>query len=68
MIINILYLLHQQYLSTSPEQEPEGFEESVKASLAQMKNFPDPLISVFKGKPRTYKKDKATGAWLSTDK
>ncbi|XP_005092602.1 protein N-terminal asparagine amidohydrolase [Aplysia californica] len=55
----------RQYLSTSPAQEPEGFEENVRASLLQMKNFPNPLSSFFSnGKPRTYKKDPETGAWI----
>jgi len=53
----------RKFLSTSPEQEPEGFEDHIRESLVQIKNFPDPLTSVFKGKPRNFEKDKTSGLW-----
>jgi len=53
-----------KYLSTSPEQEPETFASSVRASLVQIRDFPDPMNSVFKGKSRRYTKDGKTGAWV----
>ncbi|BFZ02622.1 hypothetical protein BsWGS_05661 [Bradybaena similaris] len=58
------YLI-RKYLSTSPEQEPEGFEDSIRASLIQIRDFPDPINSVFRGgKPRRYRKDNTSGMWI----
>lgn len=55
--------VYRKYLSTSPEQEPEGFEQSVRASLVQMKEHPKPLETVFVGgKPRCYRKE-PDGKW-----
>ncbi|GFN78289.1 protein n-terminal asparagine amidohydrolase-like [Plakobranchus ocellatus] len=55
----------RQFLSTSPEQEPESFVESVRATLIQLRDFPRPLQTVFKGgKSRIYSKDKSTGKWI----
>lgn len=54
----------RQYLSTSPEQEPESFENDIRQALLQIKNFPYPMKSVFKnGKARTYLKDAESGLW-----
>uniref|UniRef100_A0A0B6ZH03 Protein N-terminal asparagine amidohydrolase n=2 Tax=Arion vulgaris TaxID=1028688 RepID=A0A0B6ZH03_9EUPU len=59
----------RKYLSTSPEQEPEDFEDSVRASLVQLRDFPQPLVSIFKdGQPRRYKKDNTSGAWVLVNK
>lgn len=53
-----------KYLSTSPEQEPETFVSSVRSSLMQIRDFPDPINSVFQRKSHRYKKDIETGAWV----
>lgn len=62
-VIKCLWLDLFQYLSTSPEQEPKDFERNVRAALIQIRDFPDPLNSVFKdGKPRAYRKEES-GLW-----
>ncbi|RUS71364.1 hypothetical protein EGW08_020873 [Elysia chlorotica] len=54
----------RKYLSTSPEQEPDTFCESVRAGLIQLRDFPNPLQTVFNGgKPKVYAKDKRSGLW-----
>ncbi|XP_041363947.1 protein N-terminal asparagine amidohydrolase-like [Gigantopelta aegis] len=56
------YIIRQN-LSTSPAQEPEHFEASVRASLHQMLDHPEPMKTVFSdGKPRTYTKQ-PDGEW-----
>ncbi|XP_076447077.1 protein N-terminal asparagine amidohydrolase-like [Babylonia areolata] len=59
---NIDYLLslsnamYRQYMSTSPAQEPESFENDVRACLQHMKDFPD-STALFQGNiPRCYSK------------
>ncbi|KAH3863459.1 hypothetical protein DPMN_026448 [Dreissena polymorpha] len=52
----------REHLSTSPAQEPKHFEASVRAALVQIRDFPDPLKSVFNGKGRHYKKE-PDGKW-----
>lgn len=56
----------REHLSTSPEQEPKHFEASVRAALVQIRDFPDPLRTVFKGKGRHYKKE-PDGKWTKVD-
>ncbi|XP_053392624.1 protein N-terminal asparagine amidohydrolase-like isoform X3 [Mercenaria mercenaria] len=56
----------REHLSTSPEQEPKHFEASVRAALVQIRDFPDPLKSVFKGKGIYFKKE-ADGRWTKVD-
>ncbi|CAG5129023.1 unnamed protein product [Candidula unifasciata] len=59
--------LIRKYLSTSPEQEPDGFEDSIRAALIQIRDFPDPIKSVFNGgKPRKYRKD-ISGMWIMVE-
>lgn len=58
--------LIRQHLSTSPEQEPKHFETSVRAALVQIRDYPDPLKSVFKGKARFYKKV-PDGKWVTAE-
>lgn len=54
---------YREYLSTSPAQEPEHFEQSVRAALMQMKEHPKPLETVFRRrKPHRYRKE-ADGKW-----
>lgn len=51
-------------MSTSPAQEPDNFEANVKASLLQMKQHPEPMLTVFLGgKPRCYKQQ-PDGKWI----
>ncbi|XP_013394418.1 protein N-terminal asparagine amidohydrolase [Lingula anatina] len=69
--IDRLLLLPDEYyrmhLSTSPAQEPSGFEADVRKTLEQIKNHPDPMKTVFiDGKPRFYKKEK-DGNWVRVD-
>lgn len=55
----------RKYLSTSPEQEPDTFYESIRSALFQLRDFPNPMESVFKGgKARIYSKDQSSGSWL----
>ncbi|GFR84216.1 protein N-terminal asparagine amidohydrolase-like [Elysia marginata] len=55
----------RKYLSTSPEQEPETFYESIKAALIHLRDFPNPMETVFKGgKPKIYNKDQSSGLWV----
>lgn len=56
----------RQHLSTSPEQEPKHFEASVRAALVQIRDYPEPLKSVFKGKPHLFKKE-PDGKWTNVD-
>lgn len=56
----------RQHLSTSPEQEPKHFEASVRAALVQMRDYPEPLKSVFKEKPHLFKKE-PDGKWTNID-
>ena len=62
--MTIIYLL--QHLSTSPEQEPKHFEASVRAALVQIRDFPEPLKSVFKGKGHFFRKE-PDGKWSKVD-
>jgi hypothetical protein len=55
-----------QHLSTSPEQEPKHFEACVRAALVQIRDFPEPLKSVFKGKGHHYKKE-PDGKWTKVN-
>ncbi len=53
----------RQNLSTSPTQEPKHFEATVRASLYQIRDHPQPLSTMFKGgKARCYKKQDS-GTW-----
>ncbi|CAL1535604.1 unnamed protein product [Lymnaea stagnalis] len=54
----------RQLLSTSPDQEREDFAQNIRASLMQIRDFPNPFLTVFKGQPRRYRKDAETGAWI----
>ena len=57
-------LFPPQFLSTSPEQEPESFYESIRAALIQLRDFPNPLQTVFQGgKAKIYTKEKNSGSW-----
>ncbi|XP_059168986.1 protein N-terminal asparagine amidohydrolase-like isoform X2 [Physella acuta] len=57
----------RKFLSTSPDQEPEGFEDNVRTTLKWLNDFPEPLKSVFKnGAPRRYVKD-PFGAWIAVE-
>lgn len=56
----------REHLSTSPEQEPKHFEASVRAALVQIRDFPDPLKTVFQGKGRFYKKE-PDGRWTKVE-
>ncbi|XP_064638295.1 protein N-terminal asparagine amidohydrolase-like [Lineus longissimus] len=52
-----------QNLSTSPEQEPPGFIQHIKETLAVMKKHPRPKQTVFPGnKGHEYKKEQ-NGSW-----
>ncbi|KAK3769158.1 hypothetical protein RRG08_014022 [Elysia crispata] len=54
----------RKFLSTSPEQEPESFYESIRAALIQLRDFPNPLQTVFQGgKAKIYTKEKNSGSW-----
>ncbi|CAH1795030.1 unnamed protein product [Owenia fusiformis] len=53
----------RQYLSTSPEQEPEHFVANVRRTLCFIHDNPKPLETIFKdGKPRRFKIQE-DGAW-----
>lgn len=56
----------REHLSTSPEQEPKHFEASVRAALVQIRDFPDPLKTVFKGKGHFFQKE-ADGKWTKVE-
>ncbi|KAK7111667.1 protein N-terminal asparagine amidohydrolase-like [Littorina saxatilis] len=48
---------YRKYMSTSPAQEPESFESSIRACLQHMKDHPEPMKTLFQGDtPRCYKK------------
>ncbi len=54
----------RRYLSTSPEQEPEYFEDHVRAALRVLHQHPEPDKSLFPDKlPWKYKKQ-ADGSWM----
>ncbi|ESP01448.1 hypothetical protein LOTGIDRAFT_186232 [Lottia gigantea] len=54
----------RKHLSTSPEQEPEGFEDSVRAAFIQIRDYPNPMKSHFShGGARRYKKQ-PDGTWI----
>ena len=61
-----LFFFLLQHLSTSPEQEPKHFEASVRAALVQIRDYPEPLKSVFKGQPHQFKKE-PDGKWTKID-
>lgn len=43
-------------MSTSPEVEPENFEDHIRATLAFIATHPDPMQSIFaSGKPLIFK-------------
>ncbi|XP_050394354.1 protein N-terminal asparagine amidohydrolase [Patella vulgata] len=53
----------RKHLSTSPEQEPAGFEDTVRAAFLHLRDYPDPMKSHFAHKgPRRYKKER-NGDW-----
>lgn len=54
----------RQFLSTSPDQEGENFPQTIRDSLTHIRDFPNPLLTIFKGQPRRYRKDAETGAWI----
>ncbi|XP_071106024.1 protein N-terminal asparagine amidohydrolase-like isoform X2 [Haliotis cracherodii] len=53
----------RQNLSTSPAQEPNDFATRTRECLQQIRDHPDPLLTMFKyGKARCYKKE-LSGIW-----
>ncbi|KAK7003923.1 protein N-terminal asparagine amidohydrolase [Biomphalaria glabrata] len=53
----------KRFLSTSPDQEPENFVQNVRASLICIRDCPNPMKTIFHGRPRRYNKDSSTGEW-----
>ena len=53
-----------QYMSTSPEQEPEYFEDHVRAALQVIFNHPKPHETLFPGDKAWRYKKQPDGTWL----
>ena len=54
----------KKYFSTSPEQEPRDFIDSLKNTFKAMIEYPNPLATYFKqNAPNVYRKEE-NGKWI----